>query len=126
VAALARLPAPPAASAALAPVDQKGPPLSGPSDQPAASLACTPGVQGATQEPVLLLPATGVNSQDNFGWNYEKALGQMGIPYCTSDKPGDANSNLGDIQVRGQFVTYAIRRVSAMAGRPVAVAGQRQ
>jgi hypothetical protein len=125
-AALMLLLVPSSAPAAFAPVNQKGPALTVPADQLAASLACTPGVQNATQEPVLLLPATGVNSQDNFSWNYEKALTQMGIPYCTSDQPGEANSNLGDIQVRGQFVTYAIRQVAAMAGRPIAVAGHSQ
>jgi hypothetical protein len=124
--ALTSLLIPASASAEYAPIDQPGPALAVPQAQLAASLVCTPDVQNATKEPVLLLPATGVNSQDNFAWNYEKALAMQSIPYCTSDQQGDANSNLGDIQVRGDYVTYAIRRVAAMAGRPIAVAGHSQ
>lgn len=117
---------PASAAAEYAPLDAPGPALTVPQEQLAASLNCTAGVQNATQEPVLLLPATGVNSQDNFSWNYEKALAMEGIPYCTSDQQGEANSNLSDIQVRGEYVTYAIRQVAAMAGRPIAVAGHSQ
>jgi hypothetical protein len=124
--ALTSLLIPASASAEFAPLDQQGPALAVPEAQLAASLVCTPDVQKATKEPVLLLPATGVNSQDNFAWNYEKALAMQNIPYCTSDQQGEANSNLGDIQVRGDYVTYAIRRVAAMAGRPIAVAGHSQ
>src|SRR5206468_12463250 len=51
---------------------------------------------------------------------------RLGTPDCTSGQPGEANANLGDVQVRGQFVTYAIRQVAAMAGRPIAVAGHSQ
>jgi hypothetical protein len=126
VVVLTSLSVPASASAEYAPINQPGPALAVPHAQLAASLVCTPDVQNATKEPVLLLPATGVNSQDNFAWNYEKALAMQNIPYCTSDQQGDANSNLGDIQVRGDYVTYAIRQVAAMAGRPIAVAGHSQ
>jgi hypothetical protein len=117
---------PSSAAAEYAPVDAPGPTLTVPQARLAASLTCTPDVQNATVEPVLLLPATGVNSQDNFSWNYEKALAMQGIPYCTSDQQGEGNSNLSDIQIRGEYVTYAIRQVAAMAGRPIAVAGHSQ
>jgi len=72
--ALGCLAVPATAAAEYAPVDAPGPALTVPQAQLAESLTCTAGVENAAVEPVLLLPATGVNSEDNFSWNYEKAL----------------------------------------------------
>jgi len=109
-----------------APVDAPGPSLTVPAAQLAASVRCTGDLRGSPREPVLLLPATGVNSDQNFGYNYEKAFRANGTPYCTSDQPGDLQSNLGDIQTRGEYVTYAIRAVHTLAGRRIAVLGHSQ
>jgi pimeloyl-ACP methyl ester carboxylesterase len=116
----------PAGAASFAPVNQPGPALTVPADQLAASLKCTPNVQSATSEPVLLESATGVNSDDNYSWNYERAFNQLGIPYCTTDQPGPDASNLGDIQVRGQYIVYAMRQMYALSGRRIAVMGHSQ
>ena len=119
----------PGAQAAFAPIDQPGPALSPPAAELEASVACTPDVKGATREPVLLLPATGVNSDQNYAYNYERAFKAAGVPYCTSDVPGKTdggNANMADIQRRGEFVTFAIRRTHELAGRKIAVLGHSQ
>lgn len=124
------LPVPAAAShgPAFAPVDRPGPELRVPADKLAVSLRCTAGVTNADRTPVLLLPATGVNSTENFGWNYEPALTARGIPWCTSDVPApDAgNHNLADIQTRAEYVTYAIRTMHRRAGREISTLGHSQ
>ena len=114
------------AAAAFAPVDHPGPNLDVPADQLAASLTCTPDVKNAKREPVILLPATGVDSHSNFSWNYEPALRKAGIPYCTSNQAGSRSTNLDDIQVRGYYIAYAIRRVHELSGRKVALSGHSQ
>ncbi len=115
-----------AAGAAFSPVDAPGPALTVPAQALADSVKCTGDLKGSAREPVLLLPATGVNSQQNYAYNYEKAFAANGTPYCTSDQPGDLNSNLGDVQTRGEYVTYAIRRTHELAGRKIAVLGHSQ
>ncbi|MPY81271.1 MAG: lipase [Actinophytocola sp.] len=96
-----------------------------PADALAASLRCTNDVTDADTTPVLLLPATAVNSTDNFSWNYERALTDKGISWCTSDVPAPehANANLADIQTRAEYVTYAIYR---LAGRRISTLGHSQ
>ncbi|WP_431903287.1 lipase family alpha/beta hydrolase [Amycolatopsis thermoflava] len=106
-----------------APVDRPGPALTAP--RLADSLNCTADVRNATREPVLLTPATTVDSEQNFGFTYERLFRQLGIPYCTSDSPVD-RYNMGDLQVRAQYVTYAIREMYKLAGRPIAVMGHSQ
>ncbi|MBB4684881.1 lipase family alpha/beta hydrolase [Amycolatopsis jiangsuensis] len=114
-----------AATSAYAPVDQPGPALTIPPAELAKSLRCTEGVRGATREPVLLTPATTVDSDQNFGFNYEPLFRQLGIPYCTSDSPSD-RYNMGDMQTRAQYVTYGIREMHRLAGRPIAIMGHSQ
>ncbi|GAB3581594.1 hypothetical protein GCM10027445_53690 [Amycolatopsis endophytica] len=110
---------------AYAPVDQPGPALTVPADDLAKSLECTPDVRDATREPVLLTPATTVDSDQNFGFNYEPLFRELGIPYCTSNSPTDPY-NMGDMQIRAQYVTYAIREMHELAGRKIAVMGHSQ
>ena len=118
--------APASAASPYAPVTRKGPKLTVSSKLLKGSLKCTKNVRHATREPVLLLPATGVNSNQNYAWNYQRAFDKTGVPYCTSNQPGKRNQNLGDIQVRGQYVTYAIRRMHQLAGRRIATLGHSQ
>ena len=115
-----------AAASPYAPLNRPGPKLRVAKEKLRESLFCTEGVRDAVRAPVLLVPATGVNSDQNFSWNYEKLLAQEDIPYCTSDQPGPRNSNQTDIQVRGQYLTFAIRKVHRMAGRRIAVMGHSQ
>jgi triacylglycerol esterase/lipase EstA (alpha/beta hydrolase family) len=116
-------PADAGAALAYAPLDQPGPPLSIPQDKLDASLNCTPGVQNASREPVLLNPATGATPEQNFSWNYEKAFNNLGIPWCAYTAP---YSTLGDIQDSGEYLVYNIRKMYAMAGRRIAIVGHSQ
>jgi hypothetical protein len=115
-----------AADSDYAPIDRPGPTLRPSKTDKVASLSCTDNVVNATREPVLLLPATGVDSAQNFSWNYERAFRAQNIPYCTSDAPRELNSNLGDIQKRAEYVVYAIRKMYRMAGRRIATVGHSQ
>jgi hypothetical protein len=116
----------PAAAITYAPLDRPGPPLSPAPADLQHSVACTGDVDNATREPVLLLGATGVTTTQNYASNYEKAFTAAAIPYCTSDEPGPLASNMDDIQLRGEYVTYAIRSVHQLAGRPIAILGHSQ
>ncbi len=108
-------------------VDQPGPPLTVDPSSLAASVQCHGDLQDRSHEPVLLLSATTVNTQQDFGYTLEKSLTASGFAWCTSDMPGPVlNSNMDDIQIRGQYVTYAIRQVYALAGQPIAVMGHSQ
>lgn len=114
----------------FAPPDRPGPALTVKPELLAASLTCSPGVDRAVTTPVLLVAATGVNSTGNFADNWIPALKKRGIPWCASDVPVSqgvqANYNLGDIAVRGQYVTYAIRTMYARAGRKISIYGHSQ
>lgn len=117
-----------AAAEEFAPVDQKGPKLGASARQLAASLTCTEDVRKATTTPVLLLAGTAVNSDQYFGWNWKPALTKAGIPWCASDvpEPDSANQNLADIQVRAEYVVYAIRTMHRLAKRKISVIGHSQ
>jgi len=120
---------PPAAAAkppTYAPLDRPGPKLRVDRAKLRASVDCSPGVTNADRAPVLLVPATGVNSTQNYSWNYEHLFEMEGIPFCTSDQQGFRNSNQTDIQVRGEYLTYAIRKVHRMANRKIAILGHSQ
>lgn len=114
--------APPAQpDSVFAPLDRPGPAFSVPTPVLAASLRCTiPPVPapGPPRDPVLLLSSTGVDTAAAFDWNVQPALTAAGITYCTSNAPG---ANHGDIQIRAEFVAYALREVRNRARRPVAV-----
>ncbi len=110
----------------FAPLDRPGPaPVASEADLK-ASLACTANLDDATKTPVLLVPATTVNSRENFGWNYMPYFRQLGIPYCTTDLPGDRAQNMGDIQLRGDYIAYAIRQMFARSHRRIAILGHSQ
>lgn len=114
------------AASPFAPLNRPGPKLEVDRQKLRNSVSCSPGVKDAKRAPVLLVPATGVNSDQNFSWNYEKLFDQQGIPYCDSDQRGFRNTNLTDIQRRGQYLTYAIRKMHRMAGRRIAIVGHSQ
>jgi hypothetical protein len=115
--------APPAGAVGYAPLDQAGPALSVPAAALDASLQCTPGIEGATRAPVLLSPATGVTPEQNYSWNYERALDALAIPWCAVTMP---HRTLGDIQVAGEYLVNAIRTMHARAGRRIAIIGHSQ
>lgn len=117
-----------AATPGFAPIDRPGPALDVPADQLRASLSCTADVADARRAPVLLLAGTAIDTRGNFGATWEPALTEAGIPWCTSDIPGDgpAHTNLADMQTRGEYITYAIRTMFAAAHRPISIIGHSQ
>jgi len=117
-----------AASAAFGPpdytpVNRPGPPLSVPVSLLSQALVCTGDLRHAARPPILLVPGTGSNPKDNFSWNWERALLAQAWPFCTIELPGSA---LADIQVAGEYVTYAIRTMHAQAHRRVDILGHSQ
>jgi hypothetical protein len=110
-------------AADFAPVDRAGPPLDVPQATLDASMNCTGNLAGATRAPVLLVPATGVNPHANYSWNWEPALSALGIPWCTVELPGNS---MGDIQVAGEYVVHAIRKMHAVSGRKISIMGHSQ
>lgn len=109
-----------ASAAGFAPVNRPGPPLSVPKAQLRAALTCTPGVAHASRNPILLVPGTNLDPESNFSWNYERALKALGRPYCTVKLPFHT---MGDAQVAGEYVVYAMRRMARDSGRKVHVLG---
>jgi hypothetical protein len=115
--------APAGADQAYAPLSRPGPQLSVAKAKLRASLDCEPSVRNADREPVLLNPATGVTPEQNYSWNWELALDRLEIPWCAYTAPGHT---LNDIQVSGEYLVHAIRRMHAMAGRRIAILGHSQ
>jgi len=108
------------------PVDRTGPALTAPAAKLEQSLACTSDIATNPREPVLMTPATTVDSAENYGWNWIPALKAAGFAVCTTDNP-DGVQNMGDMQARAEYVTFAIRRVYELAGkRRIAVIGHSQ
>ena len=106
------------------PLERPGPEFSVPGPVLAASLSCTPPITpGPPRDAVLLLSSTGLDTAASFDWNYQPALSAAGITWCTSNAPG---ANNGDIQVRAEYVAYALREIRARTGRPVDVIGHGQ
>jgi hypothetical protein len=114
---------PAAAGAAFAPPDTPGPPLSVPRTKLAAALQCTGHVGQADRAPILLVPGTTLNPQVEYSWNWEPALRKLGRPFCTVTLPENA---MGDIQVAGEYVVFAIRRMHARSDRRVDIIGHSQ
>lgn len=126
VAAVAVLPSPAGANSTtpLYASPQGVPPtLTVPDAELVKALKCSPGVDGATRTPVLLVPATGVTPEQNYDWNWKPALAAQGIPYCTIELP---QRSLGDVQTAGEHVVYAIRRMHERAGRRISIIGHSQ
>ncbi len=113
----------PGVAQAYPPLDAPGPALSVAPPQVEANMECSPGVQGASRAPVLLLHGTGSNSHSNWSWNYIPAFNSAGIPWCTLDSPAFGND---DVQVNGEYVVYAIRKMFTLAGRRISIIGHSQ
>jgi triacylglycerol esterase/lipase EstA (alpha/beta hydrolase family) len=112
----------PAASSAAgyAPTDHPGPALSVPDATLKAALKCSPGVSGAARDPILLVPGTNLDPDSNFSWNYERAFKALDLPYCTIMLPFHT---MGDVQVAGEYLVYALRTMAHDSGRKVDVLG---
>lgn len=120
--------APDAAPAAerFAPLNAQGPKLTVPKSDLRASLRCSKDVGASHRTPVLVLSGTAIDTPSMYGWNLERALAQEQVPYCASDQAGELRRNMDDLQVRGEYVTYGIRRLHALSGKRIAVIGHSQ
>jgi pimeloyl-ACP methyl ester carboxylesterase len=112
-----------AASAAYAPPSRPGPALSVPTARLAAALKCAGTLRGAGHAPVLLVPGTALDPATDYSYGWEPALSKLGWPYCTVTLPGNG---MGDIQVAGEYVVYAIRTMHAAYGGRIDVVGHSQ
>ena len=109
--------------APYAPLDRPGPALSVPTASLAKALHCSASLTGISREPILLVPGTNLDPQPNFNWNYERAFDALHWPYCTVTLP---NHTMGDVQVAGEYVVYALRTMAARSGHKVEVLGYSQ
>jgi triacylglycerol esterase/lipase EstA (alpha/beta hydrolase family) len=104
------------------PAGAAGPPLTVGPSRLAAALHCRGGL-GEGPTPVLLVPGTTLAPDVNFDWNYEPALSASGRSWCAVTIPGHG---MGDIQVAGQYIVYAIRAMHAAAHRRISIVGYSQ
>jgi Lipase (class 2) len=112
-----------AAAIDYAPVDTPGPALSVPTATLSQALVCNGSLATSKREPILLVPGTTLNPQSDFSWNWERALAAQKWPFCTIDLPGNG---MGDIQIAGEYVVYAIRTMHAMSHKKVEIVGHSQ
>lgn len=103
-----------------APLDRPGPRLSVPPAQLAASLHCPRDL--GRRKPVLLVPGTGVDESE-FAWNYARSLPAAGFAVCSVTLPQHA---LGDVQVAGEHVVYAVREIARRSHQRVSLVGHSQ
>lgn len=105
-----------------APLHRPGPRLSVPRSELRNALDCH-GSPRADKRPVLLSPGTSVTPEQNFAWNYMKAFTAQGRYWCAVTMP---HHTYGDIQVAGEHLVFAIRRMHRRTGRRIAVVGHSQ
>jgi triacylglycerol esterase/lipase EstA (alpha/beta hydrolase family) len=110
-------------SSSYAPADRPGPPLSVPAAELDASLTCTGDLASSGREPVLLVPGTTTTPESNFSWNYERTFTMQHVPWCAVTLPDHA---MGDIQIAGEYVVYAIRTMHALSQRKIEILGHSQ
>lgn len=114
---------PAAAQADYAPLDRPGPKLSVPAKELARALRCPSKLGKAGRPVVLLVPPTVFDPPDAYGWNYQPALDQVGIPWCAVTAP---NHTDGDIQVAAEYVVNAVRKIRARSHHRVILFGWSQ
>jgi triacylglycerol lipase len=96
-----------------------GPPLSVAVQDLDAALACTRPLL-AGDAAVLLVHGTSVTPEENWEWNWQRALPEFGFTPCTVRLPDYA---FVDIQVSSEYVVDAIRRMSDATARKISVVG---
>ncbi|MCW2751821.1 MAG: putative lipase [Aeromicrobium sp.] len=124
IAAALTVMAPSLASAdSYAPTNRPGPKLSVAASTLAKSLTCSGNLRTSRANPILLVPGTTVTPEQDFSWNYERAFTQQGRPWCAVTLP---QNTMGDIQIAGEYVVYAIRTMHAKSGKKLEIVGHSQ
>src|SRR5262245_10770397 len=85
-----------------------------------ASLRCNMDLRSAQRSPVLLVPGTTLTPDENFAWNYVRALDAMGWPVCTVETP---EHTLANIQLAAEYIEFAIREAWRLSGYKVQIIG---
>jgi hypothetical protein len=106
--------------ACAAPAYAAEPPLDVSASKLRSSLFCQESVTRASRTPVLLVTGTGVDGSEAWPDSLQISLNRAGSPSCYVNFP---QHTTGDIQVAAEYLVYAIRAVSARAGREIAVYG---
>jgi hypothetical protein len=112
-----------AGASGYAPLNRPGPALSVPAATLAASLLCSANLTTSSHEPILLVPGTTVTPAVEYSWSYERAFNQLHLPWCAVTLP---HSTMGDIQIAGEYIVYAIRTMHARTGKKVQILGHSQ
>jgi len=76
-----------------------------------------------THPVVLLVHGTSVTADENWAWNYVRALPKAGFDVCTVLLP---DRELGDIQITSEYVVYAIRTIAHAVDGKIDVVGLSQ
>ncbi|HEV2821097.1 MAG TPA: hypothetical protein VGW11_11370, partial [Solirubrobacteraceae bacterium] len=97
-------------------------PLTVPEEQLERRFECLGALQGAAQDPVLLVHATGSTPEENWAI-FLPLLRDRGRTVCTVRLEERA---VIDIQRNSEYVVYAIREMAQRSGRTVAVVGHSQ
>ncbi len=87
-----------------------------------AAVSCQ-GIPEATGTPVLLIPGTGVDAEQNWSWGYAHALRAAGHGVCTVDPPLKSTV---DVQDSVLYVRTAVQEVARRSGRRMAIIGHSQ
>lgn len=113
----------PAGAIEYAPLNTPGPKLSVPKGKLRSALSCTGNLRKGGQAPVLLVPGTTVTPRENFSWNWVRDLDTRGVPHCEIELPA---RSMGDVQVAGEYVVYAIRLMHREGRRDIDIFGHSQ
>ncbi|MBB3053187.1 hypothetical protein FHS23_004230 [Prauserella isguenensis] len=108
---------------AFAPVDRPGPALSVPEAKLAKSLECTANAEHSEHGTVLFVHGTTMKPDENFSWNWFRAMDKLGRPYCAVAMP---NRGMGDAQISAEYVVHAVRHIHQATGRQVDILGHSQ
>lgn len=84
------------------------------------AISCSPRLR---HKVVLLVHGTSVTADENWSWNYVKALPHEGFDVCTVQMP---DRLLGDIQTTSEYVVHAIRVIARRSGQRIDVVGLSQ
>ena len=101
---------------------QSGPVLLEPASEMEAALSCRPPPMPGAHA-VLLIHGTSVTPEENWEWNWVRALPHYGFLPCTVRVP---DYEFVDIQRSSEYVVHAIRALSDATGGKVSVVGVSQ
>lgn len=88
-----------------------------------AALDCTDLTANPDKEPVLLVHGTFTEGHEQYAWNWELVLTDLGFDHCVVTYP---NRGLDDLQISAEYVARALEVMHERSGRKVDVFGHSQ